>query len=165
MSCYHQWSFPCVSVFLVEFSESLVKQVCLHSAFVIWFTSSGNTSDEMERARPGCWSRNVIPRSPDACLLAYKGGSWVDPCRLTGWFSVNTWYKPKPLPLGMGAIVSHLLQFQTDKNLSSFLGFPVKHENQREFASVDKKGRTCPSFSANTLLCSCCTYVIVHCCT
>lgn len=72
-----------------------------------------------------------------------------------------------PLPLGIGAIVSHSLQFQTDKNFSSFQGLPLKHADQRESALLikkKKKGPAYPSFSRNPLLCVCCTYIIVHHC-
>lgn len=69
---------------------------------------------------------------------------WVAPCRLTDEL-VNAWDKPKPLPLGMGAIVSHSLQFQTDRKPSSFSGLPVEYVGQRGSASVRNEGPPVPS--------------------
>lgn len=71
----------------------------------------------------------------------------------TGWIHVDLteemifckhMIQVKATSIGIGAIVSHLLQFQTDWNLSSFLGLPVKHADQRESASVYKKGPPVP---------------------
>lgn len=80
------------------------------------------------------------------------------------WFSRNTWYTPKPLPLGIGAIVSHLLycssrqigiaalspafwwSMQTKRNLLLFI--------ENDFLSQFL-------YQYFTL---CCTFIVVHHC-